>query len=267
MRLTSLTLIPALLLAAGCPQSTSPATTPIPDDTDALMRWVWSNYTAATDADLRAAVEKLHVAVNGATMTQSLGGTLGDIQSADLETVGMQEQDPSTATGLLLVSAYDCTVDHAEKITLHPHQDELYPGVYESYARTFESDVGAYRARTVATAVWRLETSGSLIGSRYTMQYGGGDRRLPPVEGSAIPGTILLNRSWMKEPADFDEDYQIEISWERAPGKLIHAWADWRQTRVGTFDNDTPTVLELILSSMEDWDAQTATLCREMRPE
>ncbi|MBI5495299.1 MAG: hypothetical protein HY904_09730 [Deltaproteobacteria bacterium] len=261
------------LRCAGPVKRDCRVTRPIPDDQDALVRFLWTNFDAATDDEIHQAVTKLHGLVGGDTLTRSISGTMADLSSDELATVSMTDRDAGRATGLLLLDPMDCTVDHAEKITTYANQMDLYPGVYDTYSRTYLSSMADYLARTTLAVDWSIESTGTLLGSTYRMHYAGGNRWVAPQAGSAAIGGILLNRSWMRSPGEFDDstrgmdqDYQVEVYYEREPGKVLHVWGDWRQAKMGTFTNDDQIVLEVMLGNMEDWDNQTRQLCSEGRP-
>ena len=237
------------------------------------MRWFWANFDDATDQEVHEAVSRMHALMDGDNLNVTTAGTLADLESEDLETVDLAGNNPHKTTGLALFSVMDCTELHAERITTYPQQDELYPGVYTSYQRTYLGSRMDFTARATQALNWTIETAGTLLSSPFTMRYGGGDRRIPAQTGSAPVTDILINRSWLREPAHFqdstramEQDYQVEVFYERTPGRMIHLWADWRQVRMGTLDNDDEVVLEVALSNMEDWDDQTSKLCRENRP-
>jgi hypothetical protein len=249
------------------------STEPVPADQEALMHWFWKQYETATDAQVHEAVTNMHHAIHGEDLTQPAQGSLGALGAGDIGNVDTSNTDPSPATGLLLADAMDCSVDNAERITTYHDQSELYPGIYDSYARTYDTSLPEYLARQAPTVQWSVATSGSLAGNRYTMRYGGGDRFVPGQPGSAAVGPVLLNRTWLKEPAHFDnsadaipQDYQIEVYYEHAPGKLVHLWADWRQVKKGTLTNNDDLVLGILLDNMGQWDNQTRTLCSQNRP-
>jgi hypothetical protein len=149
----------------------------------------------------------------------------------------------------------------------------LYPGVYDSYERTYLDSKDEYAAGTRSTLRWNIASSGTLLQSAYRMKYGAGNRRVPAAEGSAATGPFLVTRTWLREPADFDsdsremrQDYQVEIYYVRSNGQAVHLWSDWRDVRVGMLTNDDSVVLELMVGNMESWDNQTRQLCRENRP-
>ena len=70
-----------------------------------------------------------------------------------------------------------------------------------------------------------------------------GGVRFIPADEKAGTGPILLSRSWMKGPAQFkgddtsfDQDFQIETYYERAPGELWHAYGVWREVHLKTLN-------------------------------
>ena len=64
----------------------------------------------------------------------------------------------------------------------------------------------------------------------------------------------------------FEQDYQIELFWERAPGELVHAYGIWREMNVGGLSAEDEGFVNVTLNNMVDWDEQTVALCAEGRP-
>ena len=64
-----------------------------------------------------------------------------------------------------------------------------------------------------------------------------------------------------------DQDYQLEIYWPRGPGRVVHAYAMWRQADWGSgFTSDDEGVQRILLNNLIAWDDDTEKLCEEGRP-
>jgi hypothetical protein len=247
---------------------------PAPGDLDGIIHWVWTNYEAAGDDDVELAVRNLHATTNAQSLDEAKSGGFSDITMEELAVVGMQDKvDPSATRGMWLLNVIHCPIDQLEKITYALEQNELYTGVYDRYMRTYTSDFEAYTARTTPTLSWDVDIWATILGNSYYEKLHGGLRRVTP-EGRESP--ILLARTWMPQPADFEDDsksfsqdYQIEVYYERAPGEVVHVYGIWRHMDLGTFlglDTENDEVIATTLGNLEDWDEKTAELCAQGRP-
>ena len=62
--------------------------------------------------------------------------------------------------------------------------------------------------------------------------------------------------------AQFDQDYQIDLYYERSPGELVHMFAVWRRMSFNTRSTDDDFFVSTALSSFIDWDVRMAELCQ-----
>lgn len=255
----------ALLLACRHPD-------PAPEDVDGLARWFWAHYDDEDDA-IAEAVANAHAALGADALEDATDGLISDLAAEDLATVGLSEtHDPTLAAGMYLSNVFACELGQLEEIVYHLAQDELYEGVYDAYSRSYTSDFDAYVAREAPTLGWEVEisTSVGLPNSAYTEWLDGGVRYVPDSDY----GPVLLARTWMPGPAEFEDpdksfeqDYQIEVYWERAPGEIVHLYAIWRQIDLGGgLDQDSDLVVGTTLNNLAKWDEATAELCAEGRP-
>lgn len=254
------------LLLLGCT-----ATKPVPQDLDGLAHWFWQNYEAGSDEEVAAATVALHAAVGGDTLDGATTGSLTDLDAAEVALVDLRwTPDPAAARGVVLINPVPCSLAALEPILYDLEQDALYPGTYDAYTRVYTSDFDAYVAREVPHLSWRSDITATILGATYTEEVLGGLRWSPAVEGvSGAWGPVLMGRAYIPEPAvfesdgkSFDQDYQLEVWWERAPGEVVHFYAVWRQGDYGAgLTSDSDAVAGLLLDGLEDWDRDTAALC------
>ncbi len=264
--------IVGLVLAAltGC-GACGTALDPAPAETDGNFRWIWLHYSDATDPEMADAVGKFRLAIGADQISDPVRGALHRLTPEELAPVQMSGADPSKARGFYIATSFPCTLQKAEEITYALNQDQLYSGTYDAYSRQYTSDFDAYLARKASTLTWDTSIKASILGSSYTEQLHGGMRRLGETSVASSVGPALIVRTWLPSPAQFDpgssssfeQDYQLEIYFERSPGQLVHGYALWRQMKIGslglTTDNDT--TVNTILDNLVKWDQKTAELC------
>lgn len=267
LRLTGLLLF---ALASGC-NTTPPELAPA--EVDHNLRWFWVHGDSADDATLLDGAGKLAVAGKADTRTGPLKGQMRNrLEPADLAGVGLEANDPSAARGLLVVNLFACTLDKLEAILIALDQKAQYEGVYDSYARTYTSDADAYRARTASRLAWDVDVQASLpVADTYTSQLRGGIRRVPGPTDGPTKGDFLVTRTWLTAPATFPasspshfkQDYQVEVFWEQAPGRIFHGYGMWRDILVGGFglSIEDDGLVNIVLDNLVKWDDETARLC------
>lgn len=234
-------------------------------------RAVWSIYEKQEDAVRRALADLPGVlARTEATVSERpLKLRIGSIQPEQLEQIGFGAKDGTAAQGMLVVPELDCTLEQVQKLVVAKNQLELYPGLYDEYARNYTSSALDFVAGRASTVTWRTDYKASAIGNTYLANLTGGARR---VRGVAPDGKdVLLSRTYLNEPAKFisgedaafDQDYQIELYWERTPGKTLHFYGLWRQFRIGQLSAKEDLYVALVLGNLIDFDVRTSKICRE----
>jgi hypothetical protein len=227
--------------------------------------------------ELASGVVNLHAAGHAATLVNPRDGSFSRLTKDELDVVHVQGHDPSKARGMFVFNVFNCTLDQTEKIIYALNQDQLYSGVYDSYSRHYTSDFDAYASRTTNELTWDTDMSATILGSHYNESLRGGVRRIPQIDPMATPfGPYLVARTWMPTPANFphsdktfDQDYQIEVYYERKAGEVIHLYGIWRQMNLGTILNlstENDEVVATTVGHLEDWDSKTAELCALHKP-
>ncbi len=265
----SVMLVASSLLALSCK-----GVDPAPTELDDLFHYFWTWYEDGQEQQLGEAIDNLYQAVGGPDLEQVLDGSLSDLGVDEAALVGVDGVETALAQGLYMVRSLACEMDHLETILYQLDQDQLYEGVYDSYERSYTSSLEDYLARNTDFLSWEVDYSASILGSSYDAHIVGGLRYLPADEESShLPA--IMSRVYMPRPAAFedgssksmDQDYQIEIFWERSPGDLLHAYGLWRQGDYGSgFTTDDEIVQRIMLGNMSDWDDNTEDLCGESLP-
>ncbi|MBK9367169.1 MAG: hypothetical protein IPN01_12775 [Deltaproteobacteria bacterium] len=240
-----------------------------PQDLDGAMHAAWTGFDAMEDDEAAALVDTLHALVGGDTLDEDSRGALSPLVVEELAGLTPSpDQDPADAPGMLLVNPMACALEDLAAALIHLDQDELYPGVYLEYERVHDGDGEAFLAGETDRLGWVSDMRVEILGAEYTEQVRGDIRR---VSSGARP--FLWARTWLTGPAEFvdsdwsfEQDYQIELFWERAPGELVHAYGIWREMNVGGLSAEDEGFVNVTLNNMVDWDEQTVALCAEGRP-
>lgn len=240
-----------------------------PQDLDGAMHAAWTGFDAMEDDEAAALVDTLHALVGGDTLAQDSRGALSPLVVEELAGLTPSpDQDPADAPGMLLVNPMACALDDLAAALIDVDQDALYPGVYTEYERVHDGDAEAFLAGQTDRLGWVSDMRLEILGAEYSEQVRGDIRR---VSSGARP--FLWARTWLTGPAEFvdsdwsfEQDYQIELFWERAPGELVHAYGIWREMNVGGLSAEDEGFVNVTLNNMVDWDEQTVALCAEGRP-
>jgi hypothetical protein len=242
------------------------------DEMTTSLRGFFAKYEAGTPEELKAAAAKLPGIVQR-TGGIPLQGKVGQITSEDLASIGFQARDASAVQGLLLLSEIDCPLEKVERLVVARNQTELYPKLYEKYARTFQSSAADYFARKTPTMTWKTAYSAKVGSYAYDAELLGGSRFLP----NAAPngGGLLLARTYLTAPAKFtsggdnaafSQDYQMEIYYETAPGRTAHVYGLWREYKAGSLTSSNDLYVSLVLGNLADFDQRTSIVCRNGTP-
>ena len=253
------------LLLIGCK-----AVDPAPEDFDALMHYFWNQAEDGSDAQLIEAVQNLDVAIDSGTLDEATDGSLTPL-SFEEAAVANHTRDPSHASGVFLLNPFDCAVDTLTELILHLDQQSVYPGVYDTYERTYTDSRDAFLAYETHRLGWKLDYGATVLGTAYTATTHSTFRRIAmgTQEAPWPHGDILLWKVYLTDPADFGnsgksltQDYQIDLYFPFEE-HIIHAYGIWREGDYGTgFTTDTEAVQRITLNNLEKWDRGTEELCR-----
>ena len=240
---------------------------PAPEDIDGALHFLWDGWDEGEEGSLAEAVGNLDTQLAELSFKGAQSRLVTE-QIAHLQFSG-EVPDPQLTNGMFVATEMGCTYDEIAEVFTAKAQDEQYEGTYDSYERTYTSDDAAWRSGEADRITWDVEIGASPAGFDYVEFISGGARK---VEGGPA-SDILLARTWLREPAtedddnrSFDQDYQLDVYWEREDATMVHIWAIWRQIDMGTFgDQDSTALIAVTLAEGEKWDEETTELCEGLR--
>lgn len=256
-------LTPALALACK-------GVDPAPAELDALLHYVWDRYDEGTDEQLAEAIVNLDAAVGGGGLVEAFDGSLSRLDPEQVAAVGVSDRDPAAAPGVFLVNTFDCGFDTLEALLSYPAQEELHGGIYSAYSRRFDTPRADWLGAPGGTLTYRVDYTAKLLGVEYSASTLGALRRVPGGEALVPWGRAVVQRVVLPTPADFggssgkrmDQDYQLEIYWERGGDRVLHAYGMWRQAEYGAgISMEDEGSQRLLLNGLLDWDDETAESC------
>ena len=139
----------------------------------------------------------------------------------------------------------------------------------------FDGSREDFLAEQVDELTWDLEYTSTILGTTYTAKSKSGLRRVPEIDDELTPwGPVVFARAYMPKPAQFEsekksqeQDYQLEMYWEREKGEIVHVYGLWRQADFGSgFTSEDKGVQRILLNNLIDWDDTTADLCENGLP-
>jgi hypothetical protein len=251
-----------VLLMLGCKVE------PAPEDVDALIRYLFDLSDDGDDAQLAEAVRNLDSAIGGSGFQEAVRGEVSPLGS-DAATRAGVSGDPNDAGGLYLLNPLACTLDALLPVLTNSEQDVLYDGVYDQYERTYTSDLDAFIDGGSPTLSWDVAYSASALSTSYDALLDERLRLVPGLGEDDSPfGAFFLSRRLMTAPAVmtngdgyFDQDYKVELYYERAPGEMVHLHGMWRELEVLGLTMEDGGMQTLLLNGMEDWDEETLAWC------
>lgn len=261
---------------------------PAPADMDGALHYLWDGMDAGEDADmaqaainLDAELDRLIAEENAKIPYDGAQSRLTIEQVADLE-FEVDTPDPSVGGPFFVANELACSTAEIERVFTALNQDELHPGSYDRYERTYTTDADAFYAGDTNVLSYTVEleaTYGFPVNYTFTEFLQGRVRR---VDGGEF-GDVVLARTHMVRPSEddddnksFDQDYQLDIWWERPSDdgpKIMHIWTVWRVIDLGSLgDQDNRAVIGTQINSaigrVKDIDALCAVLrdTGEVRP-
>jgi hypothetical protein len=238
-------------------------------DTDS--HWLWSRYDSTDQEAITEVIARTHAVVEHARSTGDfpLQRRLGRLGADDVSTVGLSGKvDPGRAVGMMIATDIGCTLAQVERVTVARNQPELYPNVYVTYDRAYAASDGDFLAGKSQRLEWTTTLTADLKGE-YTSTLHGAIRFVDGVGPAAQP--VLWVRSFFPEPAKYtsspdnhwNQDYQVELYYERAPGTVTHVYALWRDLALGSLTLETEFATSVQLAGLVDWDVRTGKLCHD----
>ena len=237
---------------------------PAPEDVDGLLHYFWQNVDGEPEA-LQEGVQTLHE-VQGEAIEEVVDGNVSRLSQEEVALVPSVDGDPADAAGIFMINTFACDANVLEQVLIHQAQDEIREGTYDAYDRRYTSDRGAYESRASDQLSWDISLEASIIGSSYSSELAGSIRAVPTEVGSGS-GQAFVQRTYFVEPAQFQnnntwqQDFQLEVYYERAPNEIVHMYGMWRQLEVAGFTSENSGVQRQVLNGMKDWDDETQDLC------
>lgn len=257
--------VAVLLAVPGCR-----AVPEAPEDLDGLLHYLWQNVVDGGDDEIAQGVVNLHVAVDGAALTEITDGQATELTADEVAWLELdREVDPSEASGVHMISPLTCDLETVDDIVTALEQGEMYD-TFDAYERQYTSDAGDYHDRSSPTLTWTVEYSVTVpLAGSYTANLDAGARWVPTLDDTLSPhGPVLITWSTLPEPAVFDtgdgvfdQDYRVEVYYEPEPGKVVHTEALWRHMEAGVVSMSNESIQRMVLNGFADWDAQTDVLC------
>lgn len=261
---------PALAtLATVC--STACAVEAAPSEVTDPIQWFWRNYATAADGEAADVLKKLNGQLSAVTPTAPMKSTIARLAKADISAFKVEgDPDPANAVGLLAVTEFACKLDKLADVITATDQDKKYPDAYKTYKRTHTTVYADWLAKKANLVAWDTELSTDNAGV-VAESLSGGARRIADLGKEKSPfGSFLLSRTWLRKPGKFDDpddswpqDWQIEVYYERTPGRMVHLFGVWRQMKVSVLSTDDDSLQGLMLGNFVKWDAQTEKLCAQ----
>jgi hypothetical protein len=268
--------VSALLVLPGCDFGTLESLSQdqaadAPTEVSVAARSFWLGYS-----DQEADVAKLTADIEN--ILQRAGGTnlqakISNLQAGDTTNVGLGMNNAPIAAGMLLVSEITCTLEDIEKLVIATNQDKLYPDTYDAYKRTYLTSEPDYLSRKTEEVKWQTDLTASLLSRQYESLLNGGNHYFKAAGPGGKP--MFFSRTFLTKPAtflkngegaDFNQDYQIELYWERTPGHTAHFYAVWREFKMGTITSDSALYQSLVLGNLADFDKRTGLICQNKSP-
>lgn len=240
---------------AGC------AADPAPEAITDVSRWLWRNYETATDERLADAIVALSGTITPVTADAPMKVLISRLGQSDIALAGRTDVDASKAVGMLVVTEFGCKLAQVEKIHTASNQAELHPGSFATYVRTYAQSRDAFLAHQISKLDWFSDVTGQYGNGRFVDSA----RRVPDLGKVRSPhGAALVGRSWAKSAAtgaDWPQSYEVEAFFERAPGRVIHMVAVWRQATFSGLSTETSFLQNIMMGSLVNWDKEMETQC------
>jgi hypothetical protein len=234
-------------------------------------RLLWSRFEDGNEEAVTELVGRIHLIVEHARAQNDmpLQRRIERLTAADLPAPLKDKVDPGKAVGMMVATDIPCSLAQVERLTIARNQPELYPDVYVTYDRTYVTSDTDYLERKIDRLKWATQLTADLQGE-YSSKLDGTIRYVAHASPDAKP--VLLVRSFFPEPAvckkaenRWDQDYQIELYYERSPGSVVHVYALWRDLKLGSLTLETQIATSVQLSGLIDWDVRTGKLCKDGR--
>src|SRR5688572_17222200 len=162
---------------------------------NASSRLLWSRFDDANEEALTELVGRLHLIVEHARANSDmpLQRRIGRLTAEDVPAALKDKVEPGKAVGMVVATDIPCTLAQVERLTIARNQPELYPDVYVTYDRQYQTSDADYLARKTDRLKWTTLLTADLQGE-YTSKLDGTIRHAERAGPEGKP--VLLVRSF-----------------------------------------------------------------------
>lgn len=246
---------------------------PAPVGVDDATAFGYQNFQTADDTTLAEVTFNIHneFDLGSLAVDDNIKRTVGTLPQEAIAGLFPREVDVSKTQGTIVVTVIQCPLTEVEKIHIALNQDELHPG-YDAYDRQYTSSDADYLSRTTDRLTWETNYTISQVGSTYDARVLGEARFLDDIDASIAPfSPVFMTRSYLPEAgvfsaggdsSAFNQDYQFDFFYERAPNETVHVYSLWREMNFGEFDQGNDLVITLITDRSVEGDKETEAACQ-----
>lgn len=200
--------------------------------------------------------------------------TIGRLPKEDLAAIGFDTKaDPASAQGMLVISELDCSLDQISKMLTAKNQPALYPQVFDTYDRTYKTNIQDFLGGAAPQLDWSTTYSASALGVSYESTVVGSARHVANATSDGQP--VLIGRLYLDGPAkilkgddtEYLQDYESALYYPRGENKVLHFYAIWRQLHVSGLSSDSDFYIASTLGGLIDFEKRTSKVCRDGQPQ
>ena len=169
---------------------------PAPQDVDGLAHYLWQHFDDDDSENLAAGILNLHQTIDANNLSEIQKGSISALTQPEINLVNKENQDASLLNGVYFANIIPCSVEFAEQSIYATNQDELHPGDYVRYDRSYTSDFEAYTAREEFLLTWETNYEVDGLGYSYEAWLDSAMRYIPSVEDIEDP-TIDLGAAFL----------------------------------------------------------------------
>ena len=243
---------------------------PAPEDLDALGLYFWRHFSDEDPSPLQRGISSLHTTLDIDNLETLLDGSIGSLEQSDLDALDRSHQDASLLSGVFFINKINCSISGIEPNVYALEQDVLHPETYDSYTRSYTSDLESYRSRETDFLSWETTYDISGFGYDYTADLASSLRYVPQHTDDDF-ADMLISRTVLKAPAYFDEgsterglfqDFQMDIYYQLPSGESLHFYVIWREMILfGELSFASESAQRLVLDGLSDWDDDMEENC------
>lgn len=213
-----------------------------PDDFDGATRWFLTNSAIANDSQLLESAAKIETAIDDAFLKMPKG-TLARLKAEELTSLpAAPKSEVGKARGFYFARLLACPLARVEEFMAKP---ELWVAInseiFKKSDRTYVGSATDFFDGKSDVLEWDALSHGHVLDAQYIADQRVLLRRAKARSARSKPESILVRQLVMRAPAKFEgtdvtfnHDFQVELFWEREPGKTLHIVGAWRELRILT---------------------------------